>query len=228
MKEAIFVAIEGADCSGKGTQTKYLAERLEAKTFKFPDKSTPIGKSIYDHLFQRWRIDGQPLLIEDGKLDVQHTEALMFQCMQMSNRLEHAQEIAETLHTLKKNVVSDRYSASGAVYGGYDGLDPHYINKIQDYLPKPDLNILLAIDAETAKERMKDRGDTPDRYERADIISRVVTLYSRHWSWMKLKEDEHQWVVINGNQPPIEVAADVVAAVKSYRATARLKEPVQW
>jgi dTMP kinase len=226
MREAIFVAIEGADCCGKGTQVKYLAERLEAKTFKFPDKNTPIGALIYDHLFKKWNVaDRQQWREIQG--DLKKVDAMVFQCMQMANRLEHAQEIVETLHTLKQNVVSDRYTASGVVYGGHDGLDQEYVHEIQDYLPKPDLNILLDINVDEVIERMKNRGDTPDRYETPEITGNIITRYLQYWDSTSDLE-EHKWAVINANQPPIEVAAEVVAALKSFRVTERLKEPVQW
>lgn len=218
--KAFFTAIEGGDVCGKGTQVKFLADHLEAKKFKFPDKDTPIGKIIYEHLFRKWhvvsRAGGADMTLEE----VEHIDAQMFQCLQLANRLEHAQEIAETLHMRNQCVVADRYSASGIVYGANDGLDPVYWRKNQEWLPKPDLNILLDIDVETALGRMKSRGDTPDRYENEETISKIVARYRKHWVEMRAYEGDHRWIVIDGRPPEIEVAAEIASAVKTYRAEA--------
>lgn len=217
-----FVAIEGGDCCGKGIQVKYLADYLHtsgvpAKQFKFPDKNTPIGKIIYAHLFEEWAAYAPK--VENLNFPVDGiVNALMFQCMQMANRLEHAQEIMETLHTLKQNVVADRYTASGVVYGGSDGLDTEYIRKIQEFLPEPQLNILLDIDVETAMERMKNRGDAPDRYENEATIHKVVDLYRKFWVEMRQREGDHRWVVVDGKLPSIEVAAEIAVVMKAYQA----------
>lgn len=212
----MFIAIEGADVCGKGTQAAYLTQSLSAKAFKFPDKDTPIGALIYEHLFEKWAAYKTTI---NGPAPKPHkdTNAMMFQCMQMANRMEHAQEIRTALYG-GQDVVADRYTASGVVYGGSDGLDQEYIYSIQGDLPQPDLNILLDIDLEVAVERMRKRGDTPDRYENEKTLSGVIGRYRKFWVEMRAKESEYRWTIVNGNQPPIEVQAEVITAVKRHYA----------
>jgi dTMP kinase len=220
----MFIAIEGPDVCGKGTQTELLAQQLDAKRFKFPDKNTPIGALIYDHRFQRLAAVGaieanaaddpseQSQLMAQGLAD-----PMMFQCMQMANRLEHAEEIADTLHN-GQDVVADRYIASGIVYGGSDGLDSGYIHKIQNWLPQPDLNILLDIGLAVAVERMRERGDTNDRYENEDVLRDTIDRYRALWVEMAEKDGSERWVVVDGNRSKVEVQADVIVAVKAIIA----------
>jgi dTMP kinase len=211
----MFIAIEGIDTCGKGTQTKLLADRLEAKRFKFPDGETPIGKYIYDHLFERWYAG----VVDENhdNINQMHLDAMVFQCMQLANRLEHAMKIAQTLHTLGKPVVADRYIASGLVYGGADGLDVDYLKKVHEWLPQPDLNILLEISPEVAIERMKVRGDKLDRYENIKFLEEVSKRYRQLWMGMKLSEGERKWVILDGSKGIPEVQADIVAAARTLK-----------
>lgn len=220
----MFIAIEGADCCGKGVQSEFLADKLEARRFKFPDKNTPIGEVIYDHLFNRWRAVGviqanaaddpadQSTTLGMGQLD-----AMVFQCMQLANRLEHACEISD----LKKRghaVVADRYLASGIVYGGCDGLDVDYLKKIQGWLPSPDVNILLDVSLEEARERLQKRGDPLDRYENEPVLKDTIQRYKKLWNDMATLEGSTKWVVVDGNKSKVEVAADIAVAVKCAKA----------
>ncbi len=219
----MFIALEGADCCGKGTQAEILVNRLEAKLFKFPDKGTPIGQLIYDHLFNRWNAIGaiecnaaddpsdQSSLLAGNLLD-----AMVFQCLQLVNRLEHAVELRESAGY--RNTVADRYLASGIVYGGSDGLDPDYLHKIQKCLPQPDLNILLDIDVDVIDARMRERGDSKDRYENLEKLSDVVARYRKFWVEMRSYEGYDKWPIVDGSKGKVEVAADIIEHVKRIRA----------
>lgn len=219
----MFIAIEGPDCCGKGVQTEILADRLRAKRFKFPDKNTPIGELIYDHLFDRWKAVGaiqanaaddpadQSTILGMGRLD-----AMVFQCMQLANRMEHACEIAD-LKRMGYAVVADRYLASGIVYGGCDGLDVDYLKRIQKWLPQPDLNILLDVDAEVAAERMTTRSGAQDRYENDETLEDTIGRYRKLWVEMRAYEGEDKWLVVNGNKSKVEVAASIIETVKRLR-----------
>jgi len=210
----MFISVEGPDCCGKGTQSKLLAERLGAKPFKFPDRNTPIGALIYSHLFEEWH--ARPL---DEKLSGKREEinALMFQCMQLANRLEHAHDISTTLLG-GQDVVSDRYIASGIVYGGSDGLDPEYILRIQQYLPQPDLNILLDLDVSDIRTRMEGRGDTPDRYENLDKLADIIQRYRMLWKEMAIREGEGRWIMLDARKSMVETAANIIEVVKQWHA----------
>lgn len=216
----MFISLEGPDCCGKGTQAKLLAERLDAKLFKFPDKNTPIGALIYDHLFNRFSaVSALQANAADDPAEQSDilarglADPMMFQCMHIANRVEHAQDIMET-RLAGQDVIADRYTASGIVYGGEDGLDREYIHKIQYWLPQPDLNLLLDIDISTVVSRMRDRGDTPDRYEKEETLKGIINGYRQLWDKMRTEEGDDKWVVIDGSKPKVEVAASIIEVVK--------------
>ena len=219
----MFIAIEGIDACGKGTQTELLAQRLEAKRFKFPDANTPIGRLIYAHLNKRWttapyaEVKVAPAeSLEWPPLDMEYVDNMVFQSLQATNRLVHAKAIAGFLRK-GTPVIADRYTASSLVYGGADGLVIEDWRELQEFLPQPDLNILLDIDLETSLERRPERRD---RYETQDgYMAKVCGLYRQLWIKMRNKEGSVRWVIIDGRASTTEVAAEISVAVKACKVT---------
>ena len=208
-----FIAIEGIDASGKATQSKLLAKELGAKLFSFPSYETPVGKLILSHLKKEWstQVEGylMPSLDEEHQMSDAHVDALMFQCLQFTNRLEKAMEIADTLF-MEQDVVADRYLASAIVYGGADGLDIDHLIETQKYLPQPDLNILIDIDPESSVKRRPERRD---RYEtQPGLMKEVMARYLQLWAKMT-EAEPGRWVIVNGEQSIHSVHADIKSLI---------------
>ena len=203
----MIVCIEGIDGCGKGEQAARLTKRLGAKLFKFPDRSTPTGALIYGHLEEKWWVDAKVLEADVLGMD----EALVFQALQLANRMEHATELFQA--AARGNVVLDRYWPSGYAYGSADGLDPGYMVNLHRWLPQPDMFVLLDIDLATS---MKRRPERRDRYEKLGdhYFDLVIGHYRRLWSQQEL---EHKWVVVDGRAPPDEVEAQICRAVANAR-----------
>jgi dTMP kinase len=217
----MFIAIEGIDACGKSTQTRLLAERLNAKLMRFPDDETPIGKLIRAHLNREWTLAMAPLEcptadgpeVNVGRLvtNVHEANALVFQALHFANRLEKAREIARML--LRQDVVADRYLASAIVYGSADGLDVDYLIQTQQWLPQPDLNILIDIPPELSAER---KPESRDRYEsQPGLMEEVMSRYRKLWAKMR-EVDDLSWVIIDGSQPVYDVHTAIVAEAESY------------
>lgn len=212
----MIVALEGIDRSGKSTAALKLTEYLKAKLFKFPDKTSPTGELIYAHLQKKW--SAEPAIFqasnENEQLKRNHLDALVFQSLQLANRMEAASEIMEA--AAQGNVVFDRYWASGYAYGRADGLDSDYLVKLHAWLPQPDLWILVDCDSVASFARgPKER----DRYEEdAGYLNRVAENYRELW---KLKVAKHplQWQFINGRLAPELVWKQVEAAVEIFKFT---------
>jgi len=206
----MFIAIEGIDASGKATQSKLLTEKLNAKLFSFPSYETPVGKLILGHLKNKWSC----AVGTDTGDDVQHLDALVFQCMQFTNRLEKAMEIVQTLNTLQQHVVADRYLASAIVYGGADGLDVDYLVDTQKWLPQPDINILIDIKPTSSIERRPERRD---RYEtQPGLMEAVMGRYLSLWAKM-MTEEPGRWFIVNGEQSIEKVHADIIEKIIQSR-----------
>lgn len=194
----LLIAFEGLDQSGKQTQAESLRDYFtsrgrDCRLMSFPDYTTAIGSEISRALHGEREYPADTM-----------------QLLYVANRYEHRGAIESLLHA-GAVIVCDRYMASSIAYGEAQGLDPRWLEDIQRFLPTPDLTIVLDIAPETAVQR---KAAGRDRYERdLALLSRVRDSYRR--------QSEHStWVVLNGERPKAEVAADVIAAVST-----RLERP---
>ncbi|MBI3047862.1 MAG: dTMP kinase [Acidobacteria bacterium] len=188
--KGLLIAFEGLDQSGKQTQAGLLCDRLAAlgrvsRLLSFPDYGTAIGAEI-----------GRALRGEH-----RYTPDVM-QLLYVANRYEWKQEIAAAREA-GTVVVCDRYLASSVAYGEAQGLDPRWLVSIQQYLPQPDVTILLDIPPEVSARRKR---DGRDRYEQdLPLLARVRDSY--------LRQAAAGWVRVEADRDRDEVAADVWAAI---------------
>lgn len=196
------IVLEGIDGSGKSTQAARLMEKFGLKLWKFPNKNSPSGELIYKHLEGKWWVDAVQEIRSDGTGfdDLQRDEALIFQALQIANRLESASDLSREMQS-KKNVLMDRYWPSGYAYGKADGLNGEYLINIHSYLPQPDIYILLDVDVKNSIERRPERRD---RYEKnTGFIERVAQNYRDLWSIMFFKSKVNvpqEWIVVDARQ----------------------------
>ena len=192
----LLIAFEGLDQSGKQTQAEKLRDDVRARgraceLLSFPDYATPIGSEISKALHGE-REYGPDVM----------------QLLYVANRYERRPCIEGRL-AAGTILVCDRYLASSIAYGEAQGLDPAWLSAIQQFLPQPDLTILLDIAPETAVRR-KVAGR--DRYERdLQMLSRVRQSYRR-------QAEARGWLHLDGERPPDVVSADVIGAVATRLA----------
>jgi len=189
----MLIAFEGLDQSGKETQAQQLRERLreggrKVRLLSFPDYGTSIGEEIARALA--------------GERDY---GADVMQLLFVANRHERREAIIEWLNG-GLILLCDRYRASSIAYGEAQGLDPQWLEQIQQLLPASDLTIFLDIDPKTAAAR---KAHDRDKYERdLALLTRVSESYRRQTT-------QPNWVRINGERSKEEIAADVFAAVSA-------------
>lgn len=187
----MLIAFEGLDQSGKETQARLLRDRLRAdghvvREASFPDYDTPIGREI------REALTGD----RDFGPDV-------MQLLYVANRLEYKPRL-DTWLAAGDIVVCDRYRASSIAYGEAMGLEPAWLDVIQQPLPLATVTVLLDIAPETAVQR-KQTGR--DRFERdLDLLARVRASYRRQAA-------APGWVVIDAEQSREAVREAVAQAV---------------
>lgn len=202
----MLICIEGIDASGKHTQAKRLAEHIGATLISFPSYETPMGKAILGHLKRYWSAAAAATVEPAGAgyfpdaEAVRALNALVFQALQVANRMERSGEIKATLAS-GKSVVLDRYWPSGWVYGTADGLDRDYLLRLHECLPKPDLAILLDVDPDHSVLRRPERRD---RYEEdSGMMETAAELYRR--LWVLMHNEGKGWVVQDGRGSVNEV-----------------------
>lgn len=154
-------AFEGADASGKATQTKILTERFNrlgqhAKRWEFPNYGSLTGAAISTNLRKVWTVDkpsAHPDLGEKGMSE------LVFQCLFIVDRLEQASELSKYRANPEEHAILDRYTMSSIVYGGVNGLPDEWLWQVQEHLPQPDMWFYLDIPIEESIKRRPDRRD---------------------------------------------------------------------
>lgn len=209
----MIVCLEGIDACGKGTHAARLTQRLNAKHWKFPDRRTPTGKVIYDHLEEKWaclQTDAEGLEVQNNPKEESLRDALVFQSLQLANRMEVASDIFEAAS--KGNVVFDRYWPSAYAYGRADGLDGEYLINLHQWLPQPDLFILLDIDPTQSALRRPER---LDRYEKAPgLLAQAACNYRELWL---AQRDSVRWVIVDARGTVESTAAQIEQAVAAVR-----------
>jgi dTMP kinase len=192
-----FIAVEGADGTGKSTQARLLAEHLDAVFTREPG-GTPLGERI------------RALVLDpDGDGPVDRAEALLM----AAARAQHVEQVVAPALAAGRDVVSDRFVASSIAYQGHGrGLGAKEVTEVNRFATdglRPDLVVLVVLEAPLAADRLGDDGDR-DRIERAgdDLQAVVVDAYRG-----MAVADPDRWVVVDGSGSIEEVAARVAAAV---------------
>lgn len=159
----ILIVVEGADGAGTTTQSKKLAEEIDAHWTAEPTEN-PVGEKIQ-----------QMIRTEDYSPEA---IGLAF----AADRMLHLEE--EVIPELKKGniVVSDRYYHSSFTYQPALGADFEWVKKINESALRPDLTIVIDLDAEEALQRIEERSDGATSevvFEELDFESEVIQRYRR-------------------------------------------------
>jgi dTMP kinase len=159
-----FITFEGGEGSGKSTQIKALAERLNATrlhTVVTREPGGSPGAEIIRHL----------VLSGMGKLLGADAETLLF----AAARDDHVRSVILPALTQGTWVLCDRFSDSTRVYQGRVGnVAPEVLNAMERVTIgdlKPDLTVILDVPVEIGMQRAAARrgSDAPDRFEAEDV-----------------------------------------------------------
>jgi len=203
MKNNIFIAIEGIDGSGKSTQAKNIAKRLEAEGHKvyltFEPTDMRIGKMIRSILGGKEKADEKVI-------------AALF----AADRLDHL--LHETQGILKKLaegyiVITDRYYFSSYAYHGAH-LDMDWViasNQMAANILKPTVNVFVDVSPEVAMKRINANRETVEIYETLDNLKAVQSQYLR--AFEKLQHEE-KIVKVNGDETPENVTEAMLEVIQ--------------
>lgn len=199
---ATIIAFEGIDGTGKSTQALKLVEVLNEQGIKtaflaFPQKDKPIGKLIYEYLYA----------MGSGE----RVDPYMMELLLEADRQEAQKDLARLCSDYEV-VVIDRYLLSGLAYAAANGVSMIWKRELQRHLLVPELNILLSMDPEEVRDRMKRK---LDGYEANLEFQRKV-----HEAYMDLAQNPRtgygKVVLINAKGTPEEVHQDVLRVVMAY------------
>ena len=203
MANGFFVAFEGPEGSGKSTQIRRLAKRLEEVGRDFiitkEPGGTPAGDAIREVLLDpQLRIDPLP-------------EFLLYS----ASRAQHVEEVIQPALDAGKLVVSDRFAGASVAYQGHGrGLDLSFIRELTSRVTanlSPDLTLLLDMEPERGLERVAQRGQK-DRLERADLSFHKEVRQG----FLKQAQEDESWVVLDAEQSEEVLAKAIWQTVEEH------------
>jgi dTMP kinase len=197
----LFVAFEGVEGAGKGTQIRLVKEWLESQGVEVLVTREPGGTEIGEEL-RRVLLDH-----ETGHLEPK-TEALLF----AASRAQHVTTVIRPALAEGKVVICDRYIDSSLAYqGGARGLGEQDVLTLNVWATQglfPDLVILLHLEPEAGLLRSLEE---PDRIEMegADFHAKVADSYLRI-----AEEHPERFVVVDADVAPELVHERVIEALQ--------------
>ncbi len=205
-KRGLLITFEGSEGCGKSTQIQILARRLRraghtVHVTREPG-GTPVGERIR-HLLKFSKSNGGM---------VHEAELMLFS----ASRAQLVREII--LPALKRGeiILSDRFADSTTVYQGVARkLDPAFVARLNDFIiagRRPDLTLVLDLDAATGLARARKKTRTRDRME-----AQKRSFYEAvRRGFVALARREPKRVrVIDGTETVAEVSARILAHVGS-------------
>jgi dTMP kinase len=161
----LLIVLEGIDGSGKTTQARRLLRRLrrrgrKAVFFREPTRG-------------RWGREIKRLAARAGSLSAEEQLDLF-----VKDRRENVEKNLKPALAAGRIVVLDRYYFSTIAYQGAKGLDPGRIRRVNEaFAVRPDLVIILDIDAEAGLGRIAGRRTRDELFERRAYLVRVARIF---------------------------------------------------
>jgi dTMP kinase len=199
MRRLPFITFEGSEGSGKSTQLRRLAARLERSGVPYlvtrEPGGTPIGETIRELLQFASHNSGM----------TSEAELLLFE----ASRSQLVREIIKPALERGMCVIADRFFDSTTVYqGAARKLDPRTVERLNAFAVGdciPDITFVLDIDAVTAKSRMQ-KPRRPDRMEQepAEFYEHVREAYRE-----LAAREPNRVVLINGAHDADEIENEI-------------------
>jgi dTMP kinase len=204
-----FITFEGPEGSGKSTQIRRLAEKLEARGIKMSCTREPGGTATGEAIRNILQHDAVDEPLEE------RAELLLF----TASRAQLMSQVILPALERGEWVLCDRFIDSTMAYQGYArGMDIDALKRINDFAihsRKPDLTLLLDLDIERGFERLKDRyangAGAADRFERE---ARAFHHRVRDGYHTLARQEPGRFRIVNSDRPIETVAEEIWELVK--------------
>ncbi len=194
----MFITLEGPEGSGKSTQIRRLAKRLDAMGYPVITTREPGGTPIGDQI-------RQVLVRMENKELHPRTEILLF----LAARAQLVEQLIKPALQDGKIILCDRYGDSTLAYQGYGhGLDLEKLRQMLDFATdhlKPDLTILMDLDVKTGLLRKK----AEDEWNRLDAYEVLFHERVREGYLSLAHEEPERWRIVDASQSIDAVQEDL-------------------
>jgi len=201
--KGVFISFEGIDGSGKSTQTKLLKQALEDAGHDVILTREPGGSPGAEEI---------RALVLQGDPDrwSAHTEILLF----TAARRDHLERTIQPALDAGKIVICDRFADSTRMYQGLSRGDLRAtVDQLHDLMIgiEPDLTLLIDMDPAEGLSRALSRNTVEERFE---DFGESLQAAMRKGFLSLAQEFRDRFVVIDGAQPVLSVAQDILAATQ--------------
>lgn len=203
MKKGMLLAFEGIDGSGKSTQLQMLKHKLQDEgigvlTTCEPSPG-PVGALIRQILTGRIKADNRVI-------------AALFAADRLDHLLNDRDGMAAKIDE-GTTVLTDRYYFSSYAYHSVDVPMDWVITANEEgrKILKPDLNIFIDIDADTAMERIARSRTSRELFEKKSMLEKVRENYLKAFDRFSTEE---KILMIDGRKKPGEIADIIWEEVK--------------
>jgi dTMP kinase len=203
----LFITFEGGEGTGKSTQIKRLAERLNAAERPIVQTREPGGTREAEAI--------RSLLVSgDVGRWTPKSEALL----NYAAREQHLDQVIRPALAIGAVVLCDRFMDSTRAYQGYaGGCDQTFIDALEKNIvgaTRPHLTLVFDLDPVIGLARAKDRGDvlSEDRYERKGL---AFHRKLRDGFLDILRRNPKRCRLVDASQPIDEVEASVWSIVSA-------------
>lgn len=201
--KGFFISFEGIDGSGKSTQTKLLKQALEASGHDVILTREPGGSPGAEEI-RALVLQGDP-----DRWSAQ-TEILLF----TAARRDHLERTIQPALDAGKVVICDRFADSTRMYQGLSRGDLRAtVDQLHDLMigVEPDLTLLIDMDPAEGLSRALSRNTVEERFE---DFGESLQAAMREGFLALAQEFSDRIVVIDGAQPILTVAQDILAATE--------------
>ncbi|NOR29741.1 MAG: dTMP kinase [Sulfitobacter sp.] len=201
--KGFFISFEGIDGSGKSTQTKLLKQALEASGHDVILTREPGGSPGAEEI-RALVLQGDP-----DRWSAQ-TEILLF----TAARRDHLERTIQPALDAGKVVICDRFADSTRMYQGLSRGDLRAtVDQLHDLMigVEPDLTLLIDMDPAEGLSRALSRNTVEERFE---DFGESLQAAMREGFLSLAQEFSDRFVVIDGAQPILSVAQDILAATE--------------
>ena len=208
--DARFIVFEGIDGSGKSTQARLLAARLEAEGKKVHLTFEPTNYRIGSIL--RRVLTGQETADE-------HTIAALF----LADRLDHIHHPEYGMLALLKaghTVICDRYYYSSYAYHSQH-MDMDWViqaNSVAAQALRPDVVFYMDLTPEAAMDRIRGGREQVEHYEKLETLEAVRANYLRA---IRLEGEKDNVRVIDATSSIAKIESTIKASLAEFSTSSR-------